>query len=68
MSKSVYILNFGRPFGCKPTIYLNKPQLADNYDNPFGGPEIEEFPSEIEARRYFKQFYPDSYKELKVEV
>lgn len=36
-----YLLNFGRPIGLEPTIYLTKPYLPDEEPNPWSPDLIE---------------------------
>ena len=64
-----------RPVGHEPVIYLTKPDFGPPElvevgpghfeENPFS-PNIEEFGSEIEARRFYKKYYPSQYQDLKV--
>ena len=74
----VYMLRLPRPIGVLPAIYKNKPTVEPPrivedeetgyfQDDPFSSPDIVEFNSEFEARRYYKEHYPSCYNELKTE-
>lgn len=69
------MLNYSQPIGISPVIYLTKPVISEPEEvevepgyfltDPFH-PSVETFASELAARRYYKQNYPDLYNELKV--
>lgn len=72
----VYIINFPRPIGIEPKIYLQRPPVAvveevevepgHFMSDPWGDYEIIEFECEFLARQWVKTYYPSLYKELEV--
>ena len=60
----VYMLNFGRPNGIEPKIFINKPEVPPR-ESPWD-PFVEEFDNEFQARKYYKEYYPSLCKELEV--
>ncbi len=52
-----YVRDWGRPCGVEPKVFQTKEEAAvpDNDDNPFGGPEVLEFDTELEARRFIDE-------------
>lgn len=71
-----YVKIHPRPYGAEPKIFLTKPVVVEPeivevepgyfLEDPFSSIELEEFDSEFSARRFFKEFYPSAYDEIKV--
>lgn len=67
----VFMITFGRPFkaGVKPAIYYRRPNVEhdvpDHECNPWCK-EVIDFDSELKARRFFKDLYPELYDDLRV--
>lgn len=74
----VYMPLFPRPIGTLPIIYLSKPilpaprlvEVEPGYflEDPYEVPDLIEFDSEFEARKYYKEYYPNQYNELEIVI
>jgi len=63
MSKKAYTLISGRPIGRHPTIYLYKPEIADDDLNPWT-PSVEEWDSVHDAfKAVFDYCDHDDYRD-----
>lgn len=72
----VYLINYPRPIGIEPKIYLQRPpeavveefEVEPGYfmSDPWGDYEIIEFESEFLARQWVKNNYPSLYNELEI--
>lgn len=61
----LYMVNHPRPYGIDPIAYKEKPTFELDDDNWFI-PEIIEFNTELEARKFVKKYYPNLYKEFDI--
>jgi hypothetical protein len=70
-----WIKVYARPLGAEPRIYRIKPILPEPdlieiepgffQENPWQVPDLREFETELEARRWMKEYYPSCYGELR---